>query len=209
MRISRELVPSIYALTSPLPGHAPAATAHRLAAAGVRWIQIREKQSDDRTTLSIVREAAAAMPEGVSIFVNDRVDLALAGNASGVHLGDRDLPAADARTICGARLLIGVSTHSVEEALQAAADDEVDYIALGPIFQSPTKNVRSPLGVEPIRALRGATDRPIIAIGGISVGNIRDVLDAGADSAAIISALYLNDDIEENVRRLFEAAGRS
>lgn len=207
MRIDRAAVPRIYALTASVGGLRPSQVVSRLIAAGLTWVQFREKQPDDLELLSELQKLPTVPPD-VRIFVNDRVDLALAAQMDGVHLGDRDLPAAAARSIGGERLLIGVSTHSIEQAAAADADAAVDYVAIGPIFVSPTKDVRAPLGLELLRLARAKVTKPLVAIGGIDHSNIGAVLDAGADSAAVISALYRNGEIERNTDRLLAAAGR-
>lgn len=202
MRLHRVDVPPLYAITSPLPGIGTIQLAQRLVAAGIRWIQVRQKSAGDLELLRALKEIQRALPRQCTLLVNDRVDLALASSAGGVHLGDGDLPPAEARSIAGEGMIVGTSTHSLEQALQAANDPAVDYVAIGPIFQSPTKNVRSPLGTDVIRALRQRIEKPIVAIGGIDHSNLIEVLDAGADSAALISALYRNGQVEENVHEL-------
>ncbi len=207
MKLHRCDVPPLYALTRPT---SPCEDVAQLVAAGVRWIQIRDKTShDDRLYIDLVR-ARTMIPEGTRLFVNDRVDLALACAADGVHLGETDLDPRSARLVAGERqLLIGYSTHDVSEAIDAARRDEIDYVAIGPIFRSPTKNVREALGTAVLSRIRAGTDKPIIAIGGIDASNIESVLDAGADSAAVISALYASDDIVGNASALMLAAGLS
>lgn len=206
MRLQRSDVPRIYALTSAVGGWSLTEIVRRLAAAGLEWIQVREKGRDD---LALWRDLALldrGMLGTARLFINDRVDLALTCGAAGVHLGDRDLPANAARRIAP-DLVIGVSTHDREAAVAAAADPAVDYVAVGPIFSSPTKNVRPPLGLEILEQIRPFIDKPVVAIGGIDAANIRDVLAAGADTAAVISSLYLDEAIERNVERLLKATG--
>jgi len=181
-----------------------------LVAGGIRWIQLREKELDDAAFFVQAQRAAMELPAEVCLLINDRADLALGIMADGVHLGQEDLPPAAARALPGGRdLIIGYSTHSVDEALLAASDDAVDYLAIGPIFLSSTKNVRSPLGLEAVRLLRGGTDKPIIAIGGIDRSNVRSVLEAGADGCAVVAALYRGGTIVENAEALIDAAGEA
>lgn len=207
MRLTRAEIPPLYALTDASSRQPRSEQIHELIMAGVRWIQIREKSIDDLDFYEIVRSAVASLPAKVKLFVNDRPDIALACTADGVHLGDRDLPLEAARRIAGhTPLLIGYSTHSLEEALEISKHASVDYVAIGPIFPSPTKMVRPPLGMEVITELRRETEKPIVAIGGIHAGNIASVLQSGADAAAVISALYRGSSIAENVRRLLEAS---
>jgi thiamine-phosphate pyrophosphorylase len=206
--LSRAELPPLYALTDTSSRARRQEEIQELITAGVRWIQIREKAIDDLDFYEIVRAAVASLPAKVRLIVNDRLDIALACTADGVHLGDRDLPVDAARQVAGPLpLVIGLSTHSLEEALVASENPSVDYVAIGPIFSSPTKTVRSPLGVAVIAELRRATEKPVVAIGGIDAGNIATVLKAGADSAAVLSALYRGGSIARNVRALLDASG--
>jgi thiamine-phosphate pyrophosphorylase len=139
-------------------------------------------------------QARAAMDvaarNSVQLIINDRVDIALAVGAHGVHLGQDDMPPEAARRLLGAEAIIGYSTHTVEQA-SAALTLPIDYIAVGPIFQTATKTDTSPvLGLEGLRAARQAIDDfPLVAIGGITRANASEVIRAGADSVAVISAL--------------------
>lgn len=210
MTLSRADVPPLYALTDASSSRPRDQLIHELITAGVRWIQVREKSIPDLEFYEIVRLAAGSLPAKVKLFVNDRLDLALSCAADGVHLGERDLPVEIARKVAGERpLLIGFSTHSLDDAVAASHNPNIDYVAIGPIFRSPTKNVRPPLGVQVIEQIRRQTEKPIVAIGGIDSTNIRSVLDAGADTAAVISALYRGGSIAENVQRLLDAAERN
>lgn len=205
MKLHRRDVPPLYALTR---SAAPFVEVSQLLAAGVRWIQVRDKRSDDALLYRELCRIRAQTAAVCRLFVNDRVDLALGCDADGVHLGVTDLDPRNARSVAGERsLLIGYSTHSVREAIDAAGRDEIDYVAIGPVFRSPTKNVREPLGTAVLARIRSETDKPIIAIGGIDATNIGSVIEAGADSAAVISAIYETQDIIGNASRLIEAAG--
>jgi thiamine-phosphate diphosphorylase len=206
--LDRKILPPVYALTDavakmPLDQLVPA-----LITAGIRWIQIREKNMPDDELYRSVRTAEECMTARAMLFVDDRADIALACDADGVHVGEHDLPPASVRDIAAGRpLFIGYSTHSVEEAIAAASDDAIDYVAIGPIFRSRTKNVRDPLGVGAIEQIRGRTGKPIVAIGGIDASNISFALRAGADSCAVIAALYETEhSIVDNVHRLLDAA---
>lgn len=207
MRLSRFDVPPVYALTDASRIGSRQDLIQELITAGVRWIQVREKSVPDIDFYEVVHWAVASLPAKVKLFVNDRLDIALACTADGVHLGEHDLPVDVARRVSG-ELLIGRSTHSAEDGIAASGNPEVDYVAIGPIFRSRTKNVRDPLGIEVIREIRRQTEKPIVAIGGIDETNIASVLEAGADTAAVISALYRDGTVAENVRRLCDAAGR-
>jgi thiamine-phosphate pyrophosphorylase len=207
--LARSDVPPLYAITDPSRGsHRQLVAA--LSAAGAKWVQVREKTTADAELLFELEEILRAAPPELVLFVNDRADLALAAGAHGVHVGDEDLPPRMARDAAAGRpLLIGYSTHSLEEVREAEANPAVDYIAVGPIFTSPTKNVREALGLEFVRRARDLTSRPLVAIGGINRSNIGDVLRAGADSTAVISALYGGGRIDENVRGLLMEASRA
>ena len=162
-----------------------------LADAGATFVQLREK---NRQALDFYNEARAALgvarERGVSLIINDRVDIALALGADGVHLGQDDLPPEATRKLLGDDAVIGYSTHNVAQAI-AAATLPVDYIAIGPIFETGSKTNPDPVvGLEGLRAVRKAIpDMPLVAIGGITEQNAKAVIDAGADSVAIISAL--------------------
>jgi thiamine-phosphate pyrophosphorylase len=124
------------------------------------------------------------------LIINDRVDVALTSDADGVHLGQTDLAVEEAREILGKEKIIGISTHSIEQ-FRAALGTSADYIAIGPIYPTRTKENHDPVvGLELIREVKKLADRPIVAIGGITLDRAREVIEAGADSLAVISALY-------------------
>lgn len=142
----------------------------------------------------------AARELGVTFLVNDRCDLALAVDADGVHLGQDDLPVSDARRILGSRKIIGLSTHNPAQ-VSAAAETEADYIGFGPVFATSSKENPDPVvGLEGLRAVRSLTTLPIFAIGGITAERYPDVLKAGADGAAVISAILSAADVAKTVR---------
>lgn len=129
------------------------------------------------------------MPSGVRLIINDRADLAVASGADGVHLGQDDLPIEDARRVVGDERWIGVSTHNPEQ-LGAALESSADYIAIGPVFATVSKDNPDPvIGLEGVRLARSMTKKPLIAIGGITLDNCRSVIEAGADSVAVISVI--------------------
>lgn len=155
---------------------------------GGRWVQLREKEWGLRQLLPLAeRLARRAREAGVTFIVNDRLDLALAVNADGLHVGQDDLPASAARTLLPGRIL-GVSSHSLPQALEAQ-EAGADYVAIGSIFPTSTKAKIHLVGLEAIRTLRPSIRRPLIAIGGISVENVASVIRAGADGVAVISAV--------------------
>jgi thiamine-phosphate pyrophosphorylase len=168
-----------------------------LARAGVGLVQLRAK---DLSGAEFHRWALAAREVsrecGIRLVVNDRVDVALLVGADGVHLGQDDLSPEGARKILGGSAIIGFSTHDLDEARRAEALP-VDYLAIGPIFETSTKTSgRSTLGVEGARAVRAVTAKPLVAIGGITLETAPALLRAGLDGVAVISALKRGEDLE-------------
>lgn len=163
--------------------------ATELVSAGVTLIQYRNKQGTARDILSHVRELKRLLPSQVTFFLNDRADLCLAGGCDGVHVGQDDLSPDGARLVVGEDRLVGVSTHNADQ-LQEADQGPVDYLAIGPMFTTRSKANPDPVvGLEGLRAVRKLTSKPLVAIGGITRENCRSVLDAGADSVAVIADL--------------------
>lgn len=176
----------------------------RLIAGGANLIQLREKNLAPKDFFNIANEAINfARSRNVKIVVNDRVDIALAIKADGVHLGQDDLPPEQARKILGDKAIIGFSTHTLAQAIEASKFP-VDYIAIGPIFATTSKqNPDAVVGLENLKEVREAVnDFPLVAIGGIGFENAASVLQNGADSLAIIGAiLNAPDKISENFKR--------
>lgn len=163
--------------------------ARELAAGGVRLLQYRNKDGAVREVLSHTRELRRVLGRDVMLIMNDRADLCLAAAFDGVHVGQDDLSPEGARRVVGSSRIVGFSTHSLEQLRQADAT-AVDYFAFGPIFSTTAKKNPDPVvGLEALRAARAATNKPLVAIGGITRANARSVLDAGADSVAVISDL--------------------
>lgn len=160
----------------------------RLADAGVRLIQYRDKSAPARQLLDSSRELAELLrPRGVLFFVNDRPDVAILAGADGVHVGQEDLEPERVRFVVGPDFRVGVSTHNLEQ-FRAAAATSADYIAVGPVFSTSSKANPDPVvGLEFIRRVRPLTQKPIVAIGGITLERAAGVLQAGADSVAVIS----------------------
>jgi len=181
----------------------------RLAAGGASLIQLREKRADARRFYDAALEVmTVASALNVRIVINDRVDIAIAVGSDGVHLGQEDLDPCAARKLLGEERIIGYSTHSLEQALEAASKP-VDYIAIGPVF--PTTSEENPdacVGLGLVSELRRRISLPLVAIGGINLENISSVLDAGADCAAVISDLLSTADITERTRTLLKRATR-
>jgi len=185
-----------------------------MLAGGARLIQLRDKEASARELLDQARACVKLTREaGAKLIINDRVDVALTVGADGVHLGQDDLSVEDAREILGEDKIIGVSTHSMDQ-FRAALETSASYIAIGPVYPTKTKENPAPVvGVELVREARRLTDRPLVAIGGITAERAPEVIAAGADSVAVISALYplpekldlaSKPDITGSVRRFIE-----
>lgn len=174
-----------------------------LGRAGCTLVQIRAKELSSRAFYDWALEAVAAGREaGVRMIVNDRADLALLVGAAGVHLGQEDLSPEGARRILGSGAVVGVSTHTPRELALAEAS-AVDYVAIGPVFRTTTKPTdRATLGCAGVATARAATRKPLVAIGGITAETALSVIEAGADSVAIISALMEAPDLEAAARGL-------
>jgi len=164
-------------------------------AGGVTCVQLREKEASAREFAAAARELLALLrPLGVPLIVNDRIDVALAAGADGVHVGQQELSVADARRLGPPGWIVGVSAESVADAARAERDG-ADYVGASPVFATPTKADHAPpLGLAGLRALRAATKLPLVAIGGIHVGNARETIRAGADGLAVVSAIVAADD---------------
>lgn len=191
----------------------PLAQADAACAAGAVAVQLRCKHATDAEVLSLARDVRArTRAAGVLLFVNDRFDLALAAEADGVHLGQEDVPPARLPARARARLLVGRSTHTLEQAY-AAAREGVDYVALGPIFGTASKESPWPArGVALAgEAARAVAPLPLVAIGGIDAEGARTLAAAGVAAVAVISAVAAADDPEAAVRQLVGGlqAGRS
>jgi thiamine-phosphate pyrophosphorylase len=200
----RRALPPLYVIVDPLDtGRDPVALADALLAGGARVLQLRLKHAAPRALYEV---AAAIRPRaraaGALFLVNDRPDVARAVDADGVHLGQDDVPLAVARRVLGPDALIGISTHDLVEAT-AAADAGADYIGVGPIYPTATKERALPArGLALVRAVRAAVACPIVAIGGITPATTPDVLAAGATSVAMIGALIRSPDVSATVHDL-------
>jgi thiamine-phosphate pyrophosphorylase len=170
----------------------PLVTAARaLHDAGLRWVQYRDKQGSDAAVAESMRELRAIFPAGEAVLLlNDRVHLCRQTGADGVHLGQEDIPPAQARRILGSDRLLGISTHNVAQLGAALATGAPDYVAIGPVYATGSKKNPDPVvGLEGVRAARALTRLPLVAIGGITAENGRGAIKAGADAVAVISAL--------------------
>jgi thiamine-phosphate pyrophosphorylase len=162
--------------------------AQKLADAGVRMLQYRNKAAFSRELFESSRRLSSQLvPQGVSFLVNDRADVASVVDATGVHVGQEDLSAEAARQVIGTGKWVGVSTHNLEQFERAAATS-ADYIAVGPVFGTSTKTNPDPVvGIDFIRRVRALTNKPIVAIGGITLDRAAEVIRSGADSVAVAS----------------------
>jgi thiamine-phosphate pyrophosphorylase len=160
-----------------------------LLSAGVTLLQYRNKQGSPRQMLSHARELRRIAAGRARLIMNDRADLCLAAGFDGVHVGQDDLPPEAVRGIVGKPLWMGVSTHNVEQ-LRHAAQTDADYLAIGPVYATTSKENPDPVvGLDGVRAARALTRKPLVGIGGVTRANARSVIEAGADSVAVISAL--------------------
>jgi len=163
-------------------------TAEELLAGGVTLLQYRNKSGNAREMLEQARELKRRL-DGVKLIMNDRADLCLAAGFDGVHVGQEDLSPEGARKVAGTILWLGVSTHNPEQ-IEEADKTSADYIAIGPVFLTASKANPDPVvGLEGVRQARALTRKPLVAIGGINRANCRSVIEAGADSVAVISDL--------------------
>ena len=176
--------------------------------AGVSCVQLREKNASPLEFLQKALDLKAILkPAGVPLIINDRVDIALASGADGVHLGQRDMPCEQAREILGPEAIIGLSVETWED-VEAADKLDVNYLGVSPVFQTPTKtDTKSPWGLGGLKKIGAYSRHPLVAIGGIKASNAAAVLDAGAHCLAVVSAICSAENSFEATRdlvRIFE-----
>ncbi len=196
----------LYVITDPKAsrGRSDLQVAEAAIAGGADVLQLRDKEASSGRLYEVALQLRKLTRDaGIPFIVNDRLDIALAADADGVHVGKTDLPASVARKIMGPGRILGVSVDTVEEAVLAERDG-ADYLGVGPVFEARgTKpDAGPPLGVDRIARIRRRCGLPIVAIGGINAENARTVREAGADAAAVISAVVSADDIAHAARRL-------
>lgn len=157
---------------------------------GVTCVQLREKHCSTREFMREARSLQLLLQhQRIPLIINDRLDVALAIGADGVHLGQNDMPLADARRLVGEKMIIGISAENLADAV-TAEQEGADYIGISPVFATATKkDTAVPLGLAGIRLIRRAVKIPLVGIGGVNAGNIRDIVCAGADGAAVVSAI--------------------
>ncbi len=172
--------------------------------AGVPAIQYREKEKTVREMLEDCRKLKEICAGKALFFVNDRVDIALAVGADGLHLGQEDLPVEIARTLLP-NAVIGVTVHNLEEAVKAEKGG-ADYVSVSPIFHTDTKkDAGKEVGLEMVKRVRRVVSIPVMGIGGINAGNARKVIKAGADAVSVVSCIVASDDVEAASKELLEA----
>lgn len=197
-----------YAIVDPAGGHEPVALARTMLDAGVRLMQLRLKDASGRDFLAAARAIAdLCRKHGATFIVNDRVDIGLLAGADGVHLGQNDLPLEAGRRIAGPGMMIGISTHTVEQAREAEAGGAA-YIGFGPMYPGGLKHIATGQGLDHLRAVRAAVRIPIVAIGGITEARVGETLAAGADAVAIITDVVSAPDVGAKVRSLLARARR-
>lgn len=172
---------------------------------GATMVQLRHKDADTRELLAEARALKSLLdPLGVPLLVNDRADVALAAGAAGVHVGQADLPAADARRILGSDAIVGLTVKTLEQVREAESQD-VDYLGVGPVYASPTKpDAGTVLGLQGLRAFVKATRLPVVAIGGIGLANAKEVYACDVAGIAVVSAITAAEEPEAAARSLKE-----
>ncbi len=205
------MFPALYAILDPSLSPGPLAeTAAIWADAGVRLIQLRNKHASAAKLYAEAKDLLGHLaPREVRLIVNDRPDIAAVAGAGGVHVGQGDLPVEEARRICQAPCWVGVSTHNLQQVREAAGSS-ADYIAVGPVFRTTTKENPDPIvGLDLVRAARELTRKPLVAIGGITVETAAEVFRAGADAVAVIRSLATAPDPVACVREFLHAAEKA
>lgn len=171
--------------------------------AGVRWVQYRDKERPRRAVYEeSVKLMSITKDFNATFIINDYPDIALAVNADGVHLGQEDFSLKEARKMMGEYKIIGISTHTLDQAMNAEKDG-ADYIGFGPVFHTFTKDAGFPKGIDMLNEIKKQIHIPVVAIGGINLGNIISVLQAGADAVAVASAI-LSGDVSENAKKFID-----
>ena len=207
----RLVLPPLYViLDATLLKNSPQNCAQELAAAGVRLLQYRDKPAPAKELLETSRELVSSLEASrAALIVNDRPDVAALAGARGVHVGQDDLGVEQARAVVGNEMWVRVSTHNLEQFRRAAATS-ADYIAIGPVFATTSKANPDPVvGLELLREVRALTDKPIVAIGGITLEKAITVIDAGADSVAVISDILLARSPGERARQFLDVLSQT
>ncbi|MEN3002002.1 MAG: thiamine phosphate synthase [Armatimonadota bacterium] len=206
----REVLRGLYVITDPRLGGGHLEGAHAALQGGARIIQLRDKEATTRQLVEYAQALRTLTREyNALLIINDRLDVALAVDADGVHLGQDDLPVPLARRIAGERLIIGVSVETVDEAARAEAEG-ADYLGVGPMFATATKpDAGTPVGPERLREIKQRVHIPVFGIAGITLENASQVLQAGADGICVISAILGAPDPVEATRQFVALLARS
>lgn len=181
--------------------------ARKILAGGCRLIQLRAKEAPTGRFLDTAHKVKdECSKSGALLIVNDRVDIAMACGADGVHLGQDDLPLPAARQLMGRKKIIGISTHNMDEAIAAEAGG-ADYIGFGPVFATSTKkDAEAAKGIDALRRICSKVAIPVVAIGGIKADGVRNIIDAGAMAVAMISELAMSGDIEKTTAQIMKVS---
>ena len=203
---------SVYLVTDPLlsQGRSELEVVRAAAAGGIRLVQYRDKRADARTYLEKARALSVICRElDVWLLLNDRVDIAACVDCDGVHLGQNDLPTAEALQVLGPGKVVGRSTHTVDQARRACAEG-AGYINIGPVFPTATKDTPVvPVGLEMVRAVTAVSTVPVTTMGGINMENAAQVVSAGADRVAVVTAITRAPDISRAARDLVDLVDRA
>jgi len=201
-----ECIKGVYAVidTEWLKARKPADVARQMIKGGAKIIQLRCKEGSTKEYLAIAKELKGICAKsGILFIINDSLEVALAVNADGLHVGQDDLPVTEARKFIPIDMILGCSVMTVKEAVKAKKDG-VDYLGVGAIFSTATKESAKAIGLARIKEIEQAVDLPIVAIGGINKNNLNDVIKAGADSAAVISVIMGAENIEKATKELIK-----
>ena len=210
-KMNEFLAADIYGITASELSHGRgnAAVVNAMIEAGVKVIQYREKNMTPRDMYAeclVLREMTRMA--GVLFIINDSIDLALAVAADGVHVGQDDLPVGVVRRLVGESMLVGLSTHNLNQVAQAEAEGFADYIGMGPVYATATKpDAAAVVGIDMVRCAATQTRLPVVAIGGITADNIAPVKEAGASLFAVVSSIVSSDDIGAAVRDIRSRLG--
>ncbi len=200
---------SLYAITgSSQPEEELISKVNQMIKGGVTVLQLREKTLSSKEFLNRALKLRKIIPPRISFIINDRIDIALACGAEGVHLGQDDIPLSIARKIMGESKIIGISTHSFKQAIEAKAEG-ADYIGIGPVFSTPTKPGVCPVGLEIVSRIKKEIKIPLVAIGGISKENAKKVLETGTDGIAVVTAIFGSKDVFTATENLLKIVRKS
>jgi thiamine-phosphate pyrophosphorylase len=169
---------------------------------GAQMVQLRDKNLGDGEFLELARRIhKITLKKNIPLIINDRVDIAKLADVEGVHLGEEDLPVKEARKILGSKKIIGASASAIKTA-KAKKKEGADYIGLGPIFETGSKEIESPLGVEILKEAKRSLKIPVFPIGGINLSNLDQIISTGTKKIAVISAIFMAGDVKKATQEL-------